>query len=173
MLVRASGANIGGVSDDVDPEVQLARYAADLGAGIREALGPWTVRCVVDRVEAWTGQPARDEVVAAARAAGDRARDEVGEVVIQVLAMDIDDQRTPPLALLRGAVRYPTEVLRDAGVPPVVRDEFAERSFPEDDYDLTPANFADLDQSLHDPGLMWGAAKAHVHLRRRRAEGRR
>lgn len=173
MLSPTPGANIGGVSDDVDPEVQLAAYAADLGAGIREALGPWTVRCVTDRVEAWTGRPPSDDVLAAARAAGDRAREEVGEVVIQVLEMDIDEQRTPPLALLRGAVRYPTSVLREAGVPPVARDEFAERSFPEDDYDLTPANFADIDPSLHDLGLVWGAAKAHVHLRRRRAEGRR
>jgi hypothetical protein len=40
-------------------------------------------------------------------------------------------------------------------------------------YDLTPASFADVDPALHEPGLVWGAAKAHVHLARRRREGRR
>jgi hypothetical protein len=59
-------------------------------------------------------------------------------------------------------------VLRAAGVPPVRRDEFAEHAFPDDVYDLAPASFADVDPSLHEPGLVWGAAKAHVHLSRRR-----
>ena len=31
----------------------------------------------------------------------------------------------------------------------------------------------DFYASLHEPGLVWGAAKAHVVLARRRAEGRR
>ncbi len=43
---------------------------------------------------------------------------------------DIDEQRTTPLALIRGAVRYPTEVLRAAGVPPVERDRFAAAGVP-------------------------------------------
>jgi hypothetical protein len=60
-------------------------------------------------------------------------------------------------------------VLADAGVPPVHRDGAAERLFPDDVYDLTPASFADLDAAVHEPGLVWGAAKAHVILRRRRA----
>jgi hypothetical protein len=47
------------------------------------------------------------------------------------------------------------------------------RSFPDDVYDLTPASFADVDPALHEPGLVWGAAKAHVHLARRRRQGKR
>jgi hypothetical protein len=85
-----------------------------------------------------------------------------------LLRADVDDQRTNPLAILRGAVRYPTGVLRAAGVPPVERDAHAVALFPEDDYDLSPAAFADLGPSVHEPGLRWGAAKAHVILRRRR-----
>jgi hypothetical protein len=54
-------------------------------------------------------------------------------------------------------------------MPAVVRDEFDERAFPEDLYALTPASFADVDPALHEPGLMWGAAKAHAHLVRRRS----
>jgi hypothetical protein len=160
-------------ADDVDPELRLAAYARVLADGVKAALPGWVERCVVERIEAWTGQPPTDEVRDAAERAGDKARDEVGDAVAQTLLLDIDQQRVPPLSLLRSAVRYPTRVLRAAGVPPVVRDDFAERNFPEDPYDLTPASFADLSPELHDPGIMWGAAKAHVHLQRRRKEGRR
>ncbi|MEZ5227993.1 MAG: hypothetical protein R2710_15365 [Acidimicrobiales bacterium] len=58
-------------------------------------------------------------------------------------------------------------------VSPADRDPFAVQTFPDDLYDLAPATFADIDEALHEPGLMWGAAKAHVHLSRRRAEGLR
>ncbi len=34
-------------------------------------------------------------------------------------------------------------------------------------------SFADLDPALHEPGLVWGAAKAHVFLRHRREAGQR
>jgi len=36
---------------------------------------------------------------------------------------------------------------------------------------LAPAAFEDVAPELRDPGIEWGAAKAFVHLRRRRAEG--
>jgi hypothetical protein len=86
-----------------------------------------------------------------------------------LLASDIDAQRTNPLSLLRGAVRYPTAVLRDAGVAPTgQRDEFAVRAFPDDVYDLAPATWTDVDESLQEPGIAWGAWKAYTHLSRRR-----
>jgi hypothetical protein len=50
----------------------------------------------------------------------------------------------------------------------VVRDKQQERLFPDDDYDLAPANFADVSPDLAEVGLVWGAAKAHTHLQRRR-----
>ena len=62
----------------------------------------------------------------------------------------------------------PTRVLQDAGVPPVRRDRFAERAFPDDLYDLTPASLADVDPALTDLGISWGAAKAFEHKRRHR-----
>jgi hypothetical protein len=93
--------------------------------------------------------------------------------VRRLLATDIDEQAGNPLAVLRDLVRYPTEVLESAGARPVPRDDFSERAFPADAYDLTPASFAEFDPGLADPGLVWGAAKAHVHLARRKQEGRR
>ena len=37
------------------------------------------------------------------------------------------------------------------------RDEFLERQFPGDPYQLGPAAFSDADEALHEPGLVWGA----------------
>ena len=70
-------------------------------------------------------------------------------------------------------MRYPAEVLAAAGVPPVVRSRFDEDTFPGDAYGLSPATWADIDPDLQERGIVWGAAKAHVVLRRRKAEGTR
>lgn len=156
-----------GLAED---EAALARYGERLADGVEAALPGWVERSVERLARAWAGR-LDPGVAEAARAAGADARAEVGPRVRALLALDLDEQRTNPLALLREAVRFPTVVLRQAGVPPVERDEVAERQLPDDPYDLTPTSFADLDPALHEPGLEWGAAKAHVHLARRRAEG--
>ena len=136
-------------------------HATALADAIVGALPGWVERCVARRLP--TLGPERQ---AAARAAGERAADEVGGQVRALLAADIDDQRTTPLALLRSAVRYPTEVLQAAGVPPVDRDPVQARLLPGDPYDLSPASFADIDPALAEPGMVWGAAKARAHRRR-------
>jgi len=105
--------------------------------------------------------------------AGADATAQIAPQVRSVLALDIDDQRVGPLELVRGAVRWPTAVLRDAGIPEVARDQSAQTMFPDDVYDLTPGSFRDIDPALHELGLVWGAAKAHVHLSRRKAAGQR
>ena len=141
-----------------------------LADGVEAALPGWVHRSVHRRLTAWSGA-ADAEVLEQAAAAGRRAALEVGAELRRLLAADVDDQWTNPLSILRGAVRYPTAVLRDAGVPPIVRSEFDERHFPDDDYGLVPLAFADIDPGLHDLGLAWGAAKAMAHLRRHRARG--
>ena len=121
-------------------------------------------------VVAATGSLPDPTVAALAAAAGVAAREEVGPVVRTLLAADIDEQVTTPLAIIRSAaVRYPTSVLRQAGVPCVVRDAFAEAAFPDDIYELSPASFADLSADLVDPAIAWGAAKAFTHKRRHRS----
>ena len=158
--------------DDPADAAALARYAAALADGVEAALAGWVVGCVERILVAYRGVVEPEEHEAAARA-GAAAAAEVGPEVRALLLTDIDAQRTSPLALVRDAVRYPTDVLEQAGVPPVERDPFDERQFPDDRYALAPATFADLDPALHEPGLTWGAAKAHIHLARRRREGRR
>ena len=143
-----------------------------LADSVEAALPGWVERVVAGRVADWNA-PVPPDTAERAAEAGRRARDDVAPRLRQLLASDVDDQRSTPLSLVRQAVPYATEVLARAGVPPVVRDEVAERVFPDDDYDLVPATLGDVHPDLVEPGLVWGAAKAHVVLSRRRAEGLR
>jgi hypothetical protein len=138
-------------------------------------LPAWIRRVVTDRAAAWFGSldaetaerlaPLLDDAV-------ERARLEVLDELATFLALDVDEQRSNPLAVLRRAVRFPTEVLAELAVPHVVRDEFAERVLPGDVYGLSPATWSDVHPDLHEPGLLWGAWKAKTVLERRRADGR-
>jgi hypothetical protein len=146
--------------------------AAALYDAIDAAIEPWLERLVVNTARRRLGEiPAA--VSAAARRTAACTAPGVLQRVHELLATDVDEQRTNPLGVLRGAVSGPTAVLRDAGVPPVRREEFEERTFPDDVYGLGPATWRDVDDSLHEPGIEWGAWKAGVVLSRRRAEGRR
>ncbi len=140
-------------------------FGRTLADAIEAAIPGWVTGCV-ERVLAGRSLPTSPEIREAAAAAGSLAQAETGVAIRALLAADIDDQRSTPLTVLRQAVRYPTRVLQDAGVPPAARDRFVERTFPEDVYDLTPASLADIDPALTDPGIYWGAAKAFEHKRR-------
>jgi hypothetical protein len=155
-------------TDDPADARALRGYADGLLAAVVAALPGWVERSVVDRHGQWAGTAPPATVRDDARYAGEDAVASVEPALRALLSLDVDEQRTNPLAIIRVAVRHPTAVLRAAGVPPVERDAHAERLFPEDVYDLSPAAFADIDESVHEPGLLWGAAKAHVILRRRR-----
>ena len=150
-----------------DDDAQFARISQDLADALVAALPGWVERGVRSRVVA-AGAAMDDSLAEHARAAGIACAATVGPELRALLATDPDEQRTTPLTLVRDAVRYPTEVLVHAGVEAPVRDEFEQRVLPEDLYGLAPASFADIDERLAEVGLVWGAAKAHVHLARRR-----
>ena len=157
--------------DDPADAAALQRYATALVEAVDAALPGWVTRVVRERWVAWAGEEPGDDLTGAATAAGDEARAAVVPAMQTLLETDVDAQRSNPLALIRGAAAYPTRVLTAAGVPPVQRDADAVRLFPDDPYDLTPASFGDLDPAVREPGIEWGAAKAHVILRRRRSGG--
>ncbi len=91
------------------------------------------------------------------------ASDRVVRDLRKLLAAEPASQRATPLQVVRDAVREPTAVLADAGVPDIVRDEFEERSLPQDRYGLAPRTFAELgDDELGPAQLAWGMAKAAV-----------
>ncbi len=146
-------------------------YVQQLADAATEAVPVWLRRCVIATAQRLTGgcssalMSAADEMVKAATPVV------VGEL-LHVLATDVDAQDRNPLSIFRAAVRFPTAVLQQHEVPAVRRDDFAVRHFPADVYDLSPATWADVDESLREPGLIWGAWKAKTVLDRRRAEGR-
>ncbi|MFZ6004199.1 MAG: hypothetical protein ACOYXM_09730 [Actinomycetota bacterium] len=157
-----------------DPrDIAALRVRADALIGaLDQALTGWVVQSVRRRWHDWTNEEPPEAVIADATEAGETARSLLMEELRVLLTADVDAQRSNPLALIRRAVVHPTRVLHAHGVPPVARDSDAERLFPDDTYDLSPASFAEVDPSLQDLGLEWGAAKAHVMLRRRRDQRR-
>jgi len=148
-----------------DDERKLDEFAAALAAAIDAELDGWIGRCVTARKPAGAEPGVVERVTTQAIA---EARAEVMPKVRTLLAADIAEQRTGPLDILRSAVRFVTPALEALGAPRVQRGDFEQRAFPQDHFELSPASFADISPELHEPGLMWGAAKAHVHLRRRR-----
>jgi hypothetical protein len=144
----------------------LEQAGRDLLAAVEVAIGPWVHGAVASRL----GRTPDDGIRAQTEEAAREATTDIGARLAELLALDIDDQWTNPLAILRTVTTYPTRVLTAAGVPPAERDREAVRLHPDDVYDLAPGSFADLGPGVHEPGLVWGAAKAHVHLQRRRHE---
>lgn len=151
-----------------DPERALAAATEELIAGLDCSVPAWASRQVQIRA-AQAGLEVHGRVSEVAARAGRATHAEVMPRLRALLETDVDQQRGNPLALLRAAVGPATAALRELGVPPVERDEFAQQAFPDDPYDIGPASFADIDEALHEAGLRWGAAKAFVHLRRRRS----
>lgn len=144
-----------------DDEAALAAHAMALVAAAEAVLGDWIRWSIADRAPELA---LTDEAAEASRTGAA----ELATELRHLLSRDIDQQTEGPLQVLRRGTRFATAVLRNAGVAPVARDDFAVRAFPDDHYDLAPAAFIDVHPSLHEVGLVWGAAKAHVHLRRRR-----
>ncbi|HEY5876639.1 MAG TPA: hypothetical protein VIT64_15135 [Ilumatobacteraceae bacterium] len=149
----------------------MDEYSTELLTSTDRAVAGWVERCVRSRLME-AGEPFEPHRVATVEA-GAAARAQVRAELSALLELDVDSQRTNPLAVLRRAVVHPTAVLRAAGVAPVARTEFDVRAFPEDVYNLSPATWRDVAEELHEPGLVWGAWKAKTVLDRRRAEGRR
>ena len=154
-----------------EDDAVLARYSQELVRAVESALGEWIDNSVQAVLHAQGRSIDAATAMLIATARSDATQAVIGELDA-VLSLDVDEQRQNPLSILRAAVRYPTQVLRAVGALPVARYEFDERSFPDDDFALTPAAFSDFGPAVHDAGITWGAAKAHVHLRRRREKQR-
>ena len=79
---------------------------------------------------------------------------------------DVDSASGSPLAVVRDGVGPLNDLLTELGVGASARDRTMIEMFPDDVHDLGPASFSDISADLHDPGITWGAARAHVHLKR-------
>lgn len=150
----------------------MSPYAEQLLAAVDAAVPGWIEGAMRGRLHAAGLEP---DAVLSARL--DALAEAIGAVIHTdlgaLLALDVDDQRANPLAVLRAAVEPANALLAELGVPAPRRDEFEQRSFPTDTYGLGPATWSDVADSVHEPGIVWGAWKAKTVLDRRRAEGRR
>jgi hypothetical protein len=149
----------------------LADVGAELAEAVAAAVPGWVERSVLHLVRAWSGA-VPPHVAAEARAAGAAAGREVGDGLRALLGAGVDDQWTNPMTIVRRAVPHAAGVLERAGVGDVERSAEDEAHHPADRYGLTPQTFADVDPSLHDLGIRWGATKARAHLARHRPAGR-
>jgi hypothetical protein len=140
----------------------LAEYASALSAAMIELVPKW--------IEAVIAARAPEPGSAATRDAVDRLRSLAQTLTTtelsRLLESDIDDQWSSPLEIVRSLVPALTAELHELDAPAVPRDPRSIELMVQDVYAITPATFADIDPSLHPLGLAWGAAKAHVHLRR-------
>lgn len=156
--------------DEANARDRLDATGAAIVAGVEAQVPAW-VRAQVERLlDAWgraaAGVRARAEEASAEAGAGAAAR--VTAELRALFAVDPEDQRATPLEIVRTVYREPTAVLEAVGVPPIVRDEFDERAWPDDVYGLVPRTLGDLgDPDLAPLHLAWGMAKAAVIRTRR------
>jgi hypothetical protein len=162
------------VTSSRDSEDAAARRLAEASdaivAGVARELPGWVRRSVTRIVDAW-GRLDDDARATAERGASEAAARATERVTAELRALfdtDVAAQYATPMQIVRTAVREPTSVLVAAGIPPVERDEFDERAWPDDRYGLVPRTLGDLgDEALGPLVLAWGMAKAAV-LRARR-----
>lgn len=142
---------------------ELNSYSQDLLDAVLEAIPSWLARKFLEVAPGVLIDEASiiDETVGYVR-----------EKFVELLSTDIDEQRVNPLQILRLSTKFATIALTEAGVPPVARDEFDQKSMPDDVYAFGPLTWRDLSENVHDAGITWGAWKAASVLTRRRAEGK-
>ncbi|MGQ0805207.1 MAG: hypothetical protein ACT4PI_15265 [Actinomycetota bacterium] len=148
---------------DDDATARLEETGAAIVAGVERCLPRWAERQVERILDAWgrLDPEARAGALEDARAAAIAATARVGADLRALLATPVAEQRATPLEIVRRAYREPTAVLAARGVPPVVRDQFDERAWPDDRYGLVPRTLGDLgDEDLAPLHLAWGLAKA-------------
>lgn len=157
--------------DEARALARLDEAGTAIVAGVEAQVPAWVESQVRRLLDAWGGASAdvRDRADAESASAGAAAADRVVAELCALFALDPEEQGATPLEIVRSAYREPTAVLQAAGVPPVVRDGFDERAWPDDVYGLVPRTLGDLgDPDLAPLHLAWGMAKAAV-LRARRA----
>lgn len=157
--------------DEARALARLDETGAAIVAGVERQVPGWAKEQVERLVDAWGRAPAEARVRAEAQSAeaGTAAARRIVDELRALFAVDPTQQQATPLEIVRTAYREPTAVLATAGVPPIVRDEFDERAWPDDAYGLVPRTLGDLgDPDLAPLHLAWGMAKATVIRARRR-----
>jgi hypothetical protein len=157
-----------------DEEARALERLGETGAAIVAGVEVWVPRWVHAQVtrllDAWgrASPDSRAHAEACATKAGEAAARRVTTALRELFSIAPELQPATPLEIVRTAYREPTAVLAAAGVPAVERDDFDERSWPDDVYGLVPRTLGDLgDPELAPLHLAWGVAKATIVRARR------
>jgi hypothetical protein len=157
--------------DEARALARLEETGAAIVGGMERRVPAWVQTQVERLLAAWGRAPADTRVRAEAQSveAGTAAARRIVDQLRALFAVDPMRQQATPLEIVRTVYREPTAVLEAAGVPPIVRDEFDERAWPDDVYGLVPRTLGDLgDPELAPLHLAWGMAKATLIRARRR-----
>lgn len=150
---------------DSAAEQRLREASRRLVEGVERLGAAWMLSEAMRVVDAWGRFDPEERTRLEARLAI-AARTAAGRVVselVDLFALDVREQRTTPLAVIRTIVREPTGELEQSGIPAVERDPFEVRTLPGDLYGLAPKDLAVLgDPDLAAVHVIWGVAKAEV-----------
>jgi hypothetical protein len=144
----------------VDAVAAVVHFGEALAGQVCEVFPRWVAHIVAERFGS--------EVSSDIGEVGRNAQDALRDPLLRFFRLDIDEQRTTPLSIIRAHMNVVTQWLRDQGMQPVERDEFDTRSNPDDVFALGPFAWIDFGEDVHVAGLQWGAAKAFVHRQRHR-----
>jgi hypothetical protein len=149
----------------MEPDEMMAEGAQRMLDGVERLAAGWVVAQVTTILDAYggLGDAERMHVLEQAHDAGEHARDRVVAELRGLFSASPAEQRSTPLEIIRSLRREPTAVLADAGVPPVVRDQYDARAFPDDIYGIVPKAITELgDEALGGALLAWGIGKARA-----------
>lgn len=137
----------------------FAGYGQALFQAVSEAVRPW-LRILVDaRVT---------DVDAGLHIVLEQVAVDAEQAIRVLIDADVETPLSGPLERIRRAVEPLNVALAERDAPPPRRNPLDVEMRPHDLYDLGPMTFRDLGDAVHDAGIAWGAAKAHVHMQRRR-----
>ena len=127
-------------------ERRLAQASDAIVEGVERELPGWVQRQVAFILDAWGRLEVSKRAAAerAAHEAGGEATERVVDGLRELFASIRRGIAATPLEIVRSAYREPTAVLEAAAIPPVERDAFDERAWPDDRYGLVPHTLGDL-----------------------------
>lgn len=158
-------------ADGSDVERTYSEQSAFLVVYTTMATPDWVSRCVESRilqVSTGTGRglPFRDDrwegVLRRGEEEGFAASRYVAHELRRLVASDVRSSITP-LTIVRSAIRYPTQVLREAGITTVQPTPLTRTDAQIDDpYGLSPATLAALHPLLPEVAWRWEASRTAV-----------
>lgn len=148
---------------DANDEAKFLEHGQQLHRAVSGAIRPWLDALIESRVSGSSLTTELAETLDGITTAVDRS-------IAELINADVEKPLSGPLERIRREVEPLNDVLDRLGVSPPHRDPVDVQMRPGDRHALGPMTFRDLGDDVHEAGITWGAAKAHLHLQRRRPD---